>query len=256
MSRIGKGFVWHELTTTDCEAAESFYRSVFGWKAEPTGSADRFCTRLSAGEAAVAGMSRIAGNGDGPTLRPSWLSYIAADVDTDTVRVVAAGGSVRRPPEDVPSIGRLAVVADPWGAPFVLFRGTRVQGPASASPNAQGHIGWHGLHAGDGEGAFSFYSELFGWTKGEALDMGPAGVYQTFAVDGIPTGGMMPMAPETPAPYWLFYVNVEALDAAISRVERGGGRAVRGAMPVPMGRWVVHCSDPQGAIFAMLAPRR
>ena len=119
-----------------------------------------------------------------------------------------------------------------------------------------GHVGWRELHAGDGVRAFAFYASLFGWTKGEAIDMGPMGIYQTFAIDGVPTGGMMTKTPQTPAPFWLFYVNVDALDAAVLRVERGGGQVVAGPHPVPMGRWIAHCTDPQGAIFAMLAPRR
>ena len=39
-------------------------------------------------------------------------------------------------------------------------------------PTKPGYIGWHELHGGDPEKSFAFYSGLFGWTKGEALDMG------------------------------------------------------------------------------------
>ena len=38
----------------------------------------------------------------------------------------------------------------------------------------------------DGPSAFAFYSGLFGWTKAEAMDMGPMGIYQIFAIDGEP----------------------------------------------------------------------
>ena len=33
--------------------------------------------------------------------------------------------------------------------------------------------------------------DIFGWTKADAMPMGPAGVYQIFATRGVPIGGMM-----------------------------------------------------------------
>src|SRR5204863_428798 len=91
-------------------------------------------------------------------------------------------------------------------------------------PETPGHVGWRELHAADGAAAFKFYSEFFGWTKGDALDMGPMGVYQTFFAGDEPTGGMMTRMPQSPTPFWLFYFNVAALDAAI---ERGHAAALR-----------------------------
>ena len=123
-------------------------------------------------------------------------------------------------------------------------------------PGTPGHVGWHELHAGDGESAFAFYSGLFGWAKGEAMDMGTMGVYQIFATGGAPCGGMMTKTPQTPAPFWLYYFNVDALDAAISRVQDAGGQIIIDPMQVPGGSWIVHGLDPQGAIFAMVGPKR
>ena len=188
---------------------------------------------------------------------PRWMGYVAVDdVDAYAARVKAAGGSVHRAPDDIPGVGRFAVVADPHGAGFILFRGSSEPQSPPAAPGTPGHIGWHELHAGDGESAFAFYSGLFGWTKAEAMDMGPMGVYQIFATDGAPVGGMMTKMPETPAPFWLYYFNVDALDAAMARATKGGAKIANGPMEVPGGRWIVQCLDPQGAMFAMLAPKR
>jgi hypothetical protein len=112
------------------------------------------------------------------------------------------------------------------------------------------------LQAGDGAGAFAFYSGLFGWTKGEAMDMGPQGVYQLFCTGGDPVGGMMTKMPEVPQPFWLYYINVAALDAAVAKVTEGGGKVIMGPMEVPGGSWIVNCTDPQGAYFALVAPTR
>ena len=82
---------------------------------------------------------------------------------------------------------------------------------------------------------FAFYSELFGWTKGDAIDMGPMGIYQIFAIGGAPSGGMMTKTPEIPHPFWLYYFNVEGIDAAMARVKKAGGRILNGPIEVPGG---------------------
>jgi uncharacterized protein len=250
-------FIWYELATGDASSAETFYRHVIGWNAKDAGMEGQPYTLLSAGPNLVAGLFSLAGHGcDGPAL-PGWMGYIGVDdVDAYAERVKEGGGSILRPAEDIPGVGRFAVLADPYGAVFMLFKGTSGDGPASVKPGTPGHIGWHELHAGNGEGAFAFYAKLFGWTKAEAMDMGPLGVYQIFAVGGVPVGGMMTKMPDTPTPFWLYYFNVEAIDAAVKRAEQGGGKLLMGPHEVPGGSWIAQCLDPQGALFAMVAPVR
>ena len=55
-----------------------------------------------------------------------------------------------------------------------------------------------------------------------------------------------------PRPGWLFYFNVEDIDAAIARVKKAGGAVLMGPMPVPGGGRIAKCRDPQGAVFAMI----
>ena len=119
-------------------------------------------------------------------------------------------------------------------------------------------MGWHELYAGDLDSAWAFYSALFGWIKDEAIDMGERVVYQVFAAAAGSTaiGGMMTRTPEVPQPCWLYYVNVEAIDAAVVRVLAASGQVVSGPMEVSGGSWVVQCLDPQGEMFAMVAPKR
>jgi len=250
-------FVWYEVMTSDTKSAESFYRSVIGWDTKDAGMADRSYTTLSIGQAMVGGLMPIPEEARAMGARPVWMGYIGVDdVDVYVLRVTAAGGAVHRAPEDIPGIGRFAVVADPHGATFILFRGSSDPEPVAAAPGTPGHIGWHELHAGNGESAFAFYSGLFGWTRAEGIDMGAMGIYQTFATGGAPVGGMMTKMPDTPAPFWLYYFNVDAIDAAMARATDGGGKVINGPMQVPGGSWIVQCTDPQGAMFAMVGTRR
>ena len=48
--------------------------------------------------------------------------------------------------------------------------------PESGLPNSRQRVRATSL-----DSALAFYGELFGWRKGETMDMGPNGVYQLFA---------------------------------------------------------------------------
>nr|MBF0682228.1 VOC family protein [Pseudomonas sp.] len=243
--------------TSDTEAARSFYAEVIGWDIRDSGMPDMSYSILYAGPDMVGGMMPIPEEAYAMGARPGWLGYIGVDdVDACAAQITELGGKIHRAPEDIPEIGRFAVVADLHGAPFVLFRPMGEATDTRMQPGKAGHVGWHELHAGDGPQAFGFYSTLFGWRRGEALDMGPMGVYQLFETRGAAIGAMMTKTAEIPMPFWLFYFNVDGLDAAIERAGHSGGQVIMGPHEVPGGSWIAHCLDPQGAIFAMVAAQR
>jgi len=97
---------------------------------------------------------------------------------------------------------------------------------------------------------------MFGWTKADAIDMGPMGTYQLFAAGGPPIGGMMTKPPQVPVPHWGFYFNVPEIDAGVARITASGGKILNGPVEVPGGQWVVNAMDPQGAAFSLVAPKR
>ena len=247
------GFVWYELMTSDVEAAQAFYGKVVGWTMADSGMPGMRYTIATVGKRPVAGLMGFPPDrGTGPVM---WFGYIAvADVDAMAERVRGAGGAVHRPPTDIPGVGRFAVVADPQGAMFMLFRGAG-QPAADLAPNTPGAIGWHELRATDWQTAFPFYRDLFGWETAYAHDMGPMGVYQTFSVGGAWTGGMM-TATQAPVPIWTYYITVEDIDAAAARVVDAGGSVLSGPHPVPGDAWVLMGLDPQGARFALTGGRK
>lgn len=257
MSTIHGKFVWYDLMTSNTREAESFYRTVMGWDAKDSGLADRAYTIFSSGTTPVCGLMALTDEARAMGVPSCWSGYVGVDdVDGFVARIKAAGGAVHHPPEDIPAVGRFAVVADPQGAVFLLFRGAGERQDADDAATAPGHIGWHELYAGELDGAFAFYADLFGWTRADAVDMGGMGVYQLFATGGAPVGGMMAKLPSMPAPFWLYYFNVDAIDAAVERVNRAGGSIINGPHEVPGGSWIVQCLDPQRAMFALVAPKR
>ena len=251
MSLREGSFVWYELMTNNASAAQDFYTRVVGWNVADSGMPNMHYTLFKVGDHPVAGMMEIPPQAqDWPV---AWMAHIlTADLDATVERVKQAGGALHKPPTDIPGIGRFAVVADPQGAVFLLFQGNGPPPPGLA-PATQGAIGWHELHTTDWQAAFTFYQTLFGWEKSQSVDMGPMGTYQTFNINGVWAGGMM-NNPQVPQPGWLTYINVDNIDAAAARLTEAGGQLVQGPMQVPGGSWIVQARDPQGVIFALVAP--
>ena len=65
-------FVWYELMTTDAAAAETFYKSVIGWKAQDAGYPDFRYTLLSAGASQVAGLMTLPREACDAGAKPGW----------------------------------------------------------------------------------------------------------------------------------------------------------------------------------------
>jgi len=126
---IGAGLIgepgticWNELMTPEVERAGQFYRSTFGWTTELVDMGpDGTYTIFKAGATQVGGMmARPPQMSDVP---PNWLTYFGVtDCDGAAAKVKELGGSVLRPPTDIPNIGRFAVCRDGQGAVFAIFK--------------------------------------------------------------------------------------------------------------------------------------
>jgi predicted enzyme related to lactoylglutathione lyase len=187
---------------------------------------------------------------------PLWLGYIGTpDVDQTTARGAELGAQILVQPKDIPTVGKLSVMADPYGAVFAAFTPippAKPQSPPPATP-AVGDFTWHELVTVDVQGALRFYAELFGWTADAAMDMGPAGIYQLYKVGEKQLGGMYLKPKEMPGPpHWLYYTRVADLEASMEKTKAGGGQVLMGPHEVPGGDRIAICLDPQGAGFALV----
>jgi predicted enzyme related to lactoylglutathione lyase len=112
---------WNELVTSDPERAGAFYARVFGWTVERI-DLDRtpYWIFRRHGED-VAGMIEAPASPEPDAA--SWMLYFhVADADASAERVEGLGGAVLIPPFDVPTVGRCALIADPAGVVFRLYR--------------------------------------------------------------------------------------------------------------------------------------
>jgi hypothetical protein len=243
--------------TRDADEAANFYRDVAGWSVQKSAMPGMDYILFNAGPVQVAGAFALGKEALDGGARPGWVGYVGVEnVDMAAADVKAAGGSVYRGPDDIPGVGRFAMVADPQGAAFALFHPAHADDASPAAPGTPGHFAWHELYAGDGAAIFPFYRDLFGWAAGDAMDMGPMGKYQMFgtAPDAM-IGGIMTKPPQMPAPAWAFYIMVPSIEAASAKVKSGGGQIVQGPQEVPGGQWTAQGIDPQGAHFALVGAK-
>jgi len=251
-------FFWYDVMTTDTKAAAKFYGDVVGWTVQAVESPGPEYSTFNLGGRGIAGLMGLPEDYAKMGGRPAWMGYIKVDdVDAMAAHIQAEGGKLLKGPITVPGIIRFAAVADPQGAGFLIAAPLSDANPPPLAPGLAGTIGWHELYAVDWQKVFPFYEKLFGWTKDQAMDMGPMGIYQLFKTGSeYAAGGMMNKPAAILVPHWGFYFNVEAIDAAGARVTAGGGKILNGPMEVPGPMWTLNCMDPQGAGFSLVAPKR
>lgn len=114
-------WIWSSLLTSDPDKGAAFYQDLFGYDVfdlpdDPRGQH----LILASGNYARAGVNPLPA--DRPDARPRWLDYVRVD-DAAAVAAKAQslGGRVLVPPRPDRYGGRIAVVADPSGAPFGLM---------------------------------------------------------------------------------------------------------------------------------------
>ena len=114
-------FCWNELGTSDTQTAGNFYSSLFGWKKESLSASPVEYTMFKNADRAAGGMYKITPE-MGP-IPPHWLVYFAVDdCDAKTEKAKELGAGTIKPPEDIPGVGRFAILHDPQGAPFAIIK--------------------------------------------------------------------------------------------------------------------------------------
>jgi predicted enzyme related to lactoylglutathione lyase len=257
MSNQGR-FVWYELLTSDVPAAIAFYSEVVGWRTQPFGDADGY-TMWVGGQGPLGGLTVLPAAAKQMGAPPYWQANVeVTDVDQAVAKLKKLGGRVFHQ-EEVPTVGRFAVIADPQGAVISLF--TPSGDMPSHDSSKPGEFSWHELYTTDHEAAFAFYQQIIGWERLGEFDMGPMGKYLLWGREGKQLGGMMtlPKGMTTPdgrevPPSWMYYVTTADLDGALARAKAKGARVLNGPMDVPGGQRIVQLMDPQGAAFALVTP--
>ena len=244
-------FAWHEVMTTDTDAASHFYPGITGWGTSVWNGGGEPYRMWMNGEVPVGGLMGL----PSPDVPPCWLVYLSTpDLDATLDMVRSQGGAVLNEMA-VPEVGRFAVISDPQGGVLAVIE-PEGETPGHDGAPEIGEFSWHELATTDADAAWAFYSAVFGWEATSRMDMGEMGFYQMFGRGAHPLGGIFNGPPDMPAVGWLPYVRVPDVHAAVDAVNASGGKILRGPMEVPGGDFIAHCTDPQGVAFAVHATAR
>lgn len=124
-SPLERGFgeiTWHELATTDLEAAWKFYSTLLGWQITQDmdmGGGMMYRMFTVAGQSkTIGGIFKKPAEMPGPT---AWCYYVhIPNMDEGVSAVKANGGTILNGPMDVPGGDLIAQCMDPQGAVFAL----------------------------------------------------------------------------------------------------------------------------------------
>ncbi|WP_128380474.1 VOC family protein [Streptomyces cavernae] len=118
---------WIELYTPDVATAADFYASVFGMETSEVSFPGGMYTCVNPAEggpdAMFGGMVPLAGDPSEAEAGAYWLPYFeVTDTDATVAKAEQLGGKVRMAPTDLPEVGRMAKLADPYGARFAVIK--------------------------------------------------------------------------------------------------------------------------------------
>ncbi len=121
-------WIWSSLVTSDPDTQAAFYQKLFDYEVfELPASEGAQHLLLASDNYARASVNSLPAKK--PDLRPHWLNYIhVEDAVKIAAKVVALGGRVLVEPRDDRHGGKIAVVADPLGAPFGLLEWPDTEG--------------------------------------------------------------------------------------------------------------------------------
>jgi uncharacterized protein len=248
-------FVWYELMTTNIDSARHFYSALFGWGAEDAFALGTPYVLFRNEHESVSGVMRLSEGDRERGMTPNWVGYVGThDVNTVVRSIQQSGGKLYVPPTEIPEVSQFAIVTDLQMAQIGVLRWLLPRKQDGREARSFGPVGWHELVTDDPQHALEFYSAQFGWAKAATLEIDGIGSYQLFSIGGKVVGAMLRKLALTP-PFWLFYFLVDDAVAAAKIVEAAGGQILDGPLAGPGSSWIVHCTDPEGAMFALMGKK-
>jgi hypothetical protein len=121
--RVGEpgAFCWMELQTRDAPEAKRFYTGLFDWALKESANPAMPYTEILRRGQAIGGILAMGAEMAG--IPPHWTVYFqVSDCDAVAARAKKLGATLHVPPTDIEKVGRFAVIQDPQGAGFCIFR--------------------------------------------------------------------------------------------------------------------------------------
>lgn len=226
--------IWHELYTSDLDAATRFYTELLGANIEVAKTQDHDYPMLKKdGRNHVGFVQR-----DRDDVPSHWYPYIEVeDVDATVEKAKSLGSDVYHGPVSMEDI-RFAVLGDPQHATHGVL----------TSPNdaPSGVFVWDELQSPDVEAAKHYYGELLGWEAKEFAEG-----YDVLHAGDAQAGGLMRKPDGTPGAVWISYIAVDDTDTATARaLELGASVLLEPTSMKNVGRFSI-LADPTGAAIGL-----
>jgi len=259
---------WFELTTRDAKRGAEFLAALADLSVQSMAMGEFDYRVLNAGEHAVAGVLPMVGAKLAKDLPNHWVIYFAVDdVDACVELVKQHGGAAPNPPMDTP-MGRLAIVNDPSGAVFMLFRSEEGKTDGT-NPIGDGAFVWCELGVPDPSSVAKFYASVFGWRSTEHSADGftyremrtksgtpIASIFRACADGASEQERAASAASSAPSsrPAWRPYLQVADVAKTCERAGKLGAEVEWQPMDVPRFGRFAGVIDPSGTPLTLLQP--
>lgn len=243
--RPGK-FIWFEHVSDDPAQAKAFYAALLGWSVKEVPMGEQPYPMLHNGETPIGGL-----RGDAGGSASHWACWMSVeDVAAKVGAAEGAGGKMLMPPTDFPGFGRGAMLQDPQGAMFGIWRSTSGDDVPDPDRPPVGSWCWCELMTDDAAAALVFYEQAFGYEHDE-MPM-PQGSYFVLKTGGVSRGGLMANPQPGVAPNWMPYVEVADADATAAKARSLGGSVLLEPSDIPQVGRIAVLTDAQGAPFGVI----
>jgi uncharacterized protein len=230
---------WHELYTSDVDAATRFYTELIGADIESADMGDFQYHMLRKDGRTHAGFVQK----EHEEVPSHWYPYVQVDdVDATVEQAKAAGSEVHMGPASVSDTLRIGVLGDPQGATFGVMSWDE------APPT--GMFAWDELYAADPDAAVGFYGDLFGWTTSPShMEW-----YRLFDSGEQHIAGLMKKPDEQPVAAWGTHFATDDVAASVERARELGAAVLMEATTDEQVGTYAMLTDPTGAMFGLYKP--
>jgi len=250
--------VWFELVTSDPAKSKAFHADLLGWTVEPQEMAGMKYELAKAGGKEVATLRA----GDDKKVKSHWVPFVSVpDVDAAVAAVEKNKGKVVKAAVDVPDVGRFAIVSDPNGAEFAVFKSTKSDDPDTDQAKPGEFVWAENLTRSKKAqaAALAFYPAAVGYTASsmDVVEGKAKSKYDMLSIagpDGTPKhrAGVVAAKPASLGGHWLPWVAVDDVDATVAKVKGLKGKVISKPHDIPGVGRAATISDPTGAPLGLL----
>jgi predicted enzyme related to lactoylglutathione lyase len=257
--------VWYELMAPDVRTVAPFYSALLSWDIAnagtkmPNGAEYHMIGRPD--DKSAGGVLVLTAEMQRGGARPGWLPYFEVEnVDAAVANAARLDGHTTLPPQDIPDAGRIAMLADPKGAPFYLIKPTPPRDRTDTVSDVfdakkTGHCRWNELLTTNAPAAKAFYRGLLGWRIEDKMPLPDDGEYLFVDCGNERIGAISPRLTPASMPCWLPYFGVENVERSVAIVQTNGGKIVQELTPIPHDEFSFVATDPGGALVGFCGPK-